>query len=115
MLFNCLLERFDHDFFGVVDFIHHQPETAGHRPASTTMLIALDSPHRALGRSSLHLQFPVQIDERQQPAAQPVNRRAVDHLDSFARLLAFQAHQFQQADLRNRVAFARRWSQSAPE
>ena len=72
---------------------------------STTMLTA--SPRS--GPRDLHLrgfQFPVQIHQRQQSAAQPVDRRAVDHFNALARLLAFQAHQFQQADLRNRIAVA---------
>ncbi len=52
------------------------------------------------------MQLAVEVDQRQQVAAQTVHRRAVDLLDAALGLLAFQADQLQQADLRDGIAVA---------
>ena len=69
---------------------------------STTMLIDAV----VLRRTDLDLELAAQVDQGQQVAAQPVDRRPVDLLDAALGLLAFEPDQLQQADLGNRVAVA---------
>ena len=52
------------------------------------------------------LQFAIQIDQRQQASAQPVDGCAVDHFDTFGCFLAFKTNEFEQAHLRDGVALA---------
>ena len=72
---------------------------------STTMLIS-PTPSLPSPDASIDLELAVQVDQRQQVAAQPVDRRPVDLLDAALGLLAFEADQFQQADLGDGVAVA---------
>ncbi len=110
--FSCSSQRLHDDFFGVVDRIDHQPELT---------LVGLqhdDVDGRGLRADVFRVRRDrvrsTQIHERQQAAAQAVERGgAVDALDAGGDLFAFEANQFEQADLRNREAFAARWRRSA--
>ena len=81
-----LLQRLDHDLLGVVDGVHDQAELAVVGLQDDDVDLAVRS---AAGR--LDLQLAVQVDQRQQVAAQPVHRRPVDQLDAALGLLALRA------------------------
>src|ERR1019366_8740201 len=53
-----------------------------------------------------HAELLVQVGQWQQFSPQTIDGRAVNHLDTFASLLAFQADELQKADLRNRIPVA---------
>ncbi len=95
-----LLKRLDHDLLGVVDRVHDQPELA------VVGLEDDDVDHAGLRADRLDLELAAQVDQGQQVAPQPVDRRPVHLLDAPHGLLSFEPDQLQQADLRDRVAVA---------
>ena len=99
-----LLQRLDHDLLGVVDRVHDQAELA------VVGLQDDDVDHAVCpSRTDSTWSCAVQVDQRQQVAPQPVDRRPVNQLDAALGLLAFEPDQLQQADLGNRVAVAADW------
>ena len=99
-----LAQRLDHDFFCIVNFVNHQPErsTLGLQHHDVDCI----SRWRQRFRSPGQFQYTAQINQRQQPAAQPVHRSALNHLDALAHLVGLQPHKFEQAHLRYGVAIA---------
>ena len=102
-------QRFDDDFLGIIDLVDDQPELAVAAPQHNDVRRFLCV--RSGGLGSFNLQFPVQVDQGEQIAAQAVERRPVDQLDG--RVAVIQSNQFQQADLRDRETVLRRWSRPA--
>ena len=98
-----LAERLDDDFLGVVDLVDDQAELA---------LVGLEhddvdgGKFRAIGRFVFDLEFAIEVNERQQAAAQAVHGNALDELDALLRVFAVETHQFEQTDLRDGVAVA---------
>ncbi len=88
---------FHDDLFGVIDFIHHQAKLAaiGLQNDDVDCLFF----HRLI-LFAVKLQFPVEVDDRQQVSAQTVDGYFLDHLDAHLRRLAFEPHQLHQAHLR---------------
>ncbi len=58
------------------------------------------------GASSSTLQFAIEIDEREQTAAQAMHGDSLNELDSLLRVFAVETNEFEQADLRDGVAVA---------
>ena len=61
------------------------------------------------GARIVETELAVEVGEREQVAAEPVDRRAVDGLDPPPGLLALEPHQLQQVDLRESRTGRRRW------
>src|SRR5205085_1171819 len=93
-----LAQRLDDDFLRVVDTVHHQSELA---------IVGLEHDDvDDVAGPVLDLEFAVEVNQRQQVAAQPIHGDAVNLLDAQAGLAFFQANQFQEADLGNGVTVA---------
>src|SRR5208283_4158898 len=102
--FELFAKGLDHNFFGIVDAVDDQPELPPiglqHHQVDRAILLADGT---GIG---CELQFAVEIDEGQQAAAQPVDRRAMNQFDALAYLVGLDPHQLKQADLWDGVAIA---------
>ena len=96
-------QRFDHDFLGVVDGIHDQSKLLLTRFEHYYIGNVVVS---RLGTGSFQVQHCIQTNQREELAAQPIDRRAKNVLNSFQGLFTFQANQLHKADLRDGKTFA---------
>src|SRR6516162_9087874 len=94
------LQRLDDDFLGVVDLVDDEAKL----PFICLKYDDVEAAVRA--RRMVELELFFEIDDRQQIAAQPVDRRAVNLFDAALSILAVEANQLEQADLRDGVAIA---------
>ncbi len=107
-----LAQRLDHNFLGIVDLIDDQsePPVVGSQHHDVDRAVASRCAPRLIGKFEL----TVEIDQRQQLSAQPVDGRAVNQLDALVHIVGLNPHQFEQTHLGNGVTLARRRSQPAP-
>src|ERR1700722_4559874 len=110
-------ERLHHNLFGVVDFVDHQPEMPPIRFQNHDVGAPRSGGDRRDGMKGigtrflpallfdiLGLQLTFQVNQRQEPTAQAVNRRYMNGFNPLPSLLSVHPHQFQQADLRDGIA-----------
>ncbi len=90
-------ERLDDDLLGVLDGVDDQAE-------ALPIGLQDDDVDRLVGALDRSAELPGEVDDRQQPTAQPVDGSAVDQLDAGAGVLSLEPQQLDEAQLRDREA-----------
>jgi len=100
-----LAQRLYYDFFRVVDCVHHEPKLApislqNHDVDGVVLIL---QPIR-----TAYTELAPKVNDRQEPTAQAVNRRAMHELDTSGSFRIFEPHELEQTYLRDCVAIAPR-------